>query len=50
MYYIVGAYLSQHSCAAKISAAIYVAYRAVRLAPSLLPPLWPTISANIAVP
>ncbi len=29
---------------------IYLVYRAVRFAPSLLPPLWPTIPVNLAVP
>jgi len=28
----------------------YIAYRCLRMIPSLLPPLWPTIPANIAVP
>lgn len=28
----------------------YLLYRALRMAPSLLPPLWPTIPANIVVP
>jgi len=28
----------------------YLAYRCVRMLPSLFPPLWPTIPANIAVP
>ena len=28
----------------------YVLYRAIRFLPSLLPPLWPTIPANLAVP
>ncbi len=28
----------------------YLAYRAIRMIPSLFPPLWPTIPANVAVP
>jgi hypothetical protein len=31
-------------------AALYIAYRVVRFLPSLAPPLWPTIPANLAVP
>ena len=30
--------------------AAYLAYRAIRMLPSLIPPLWPTIPANVAVP
>jgi hypothetical protein len=30
--------------------ALYVAYRIVRMIPSLAPPLWPTIPANLAIP
>ena len=33
-----------------VGAAIYVTYRAVRMIPSLFPPLWVTIPANAAVP
>jgi RHS repeat-associated protein len=39
--------------AAKIvagSAGLYIAYRCVRMLPSLLPPLWPTIPINGALP
>jgi type VI secretion system secreted protein VgrG len=28
----------------------YVAYRCLRMLPSLLPPLWPTIPANLTLP
>lgn len=28
----------------------YLAYRAIRMIPSLFPPLWPTIPANAAIP
>lgn len=28
----------------------YLTYRAIRMLPSLLPPLWPTIPANLAIP
>lgn len=28
----------------------YLAYRVIRMLPSLLPPLWPSIPANLAVP
>lgn len=28
----------------------YVAYRCLRMLPSLVPPLWPTIPANVAIP
>lgn len=28
----------------------YIAYRAIRLLPSLAPPLWPTLPINLAVP
>lgn len=28
----------------------YVTYRAIRMLPSLLPPLWPTIPGNLAIP
>jgi len=28
----------------------YVVYRCLRMVPSLFPPLWPTLPANIAVP
>lgn len=31
-------------------ALLYGAYRVIRMLPSLLPPLWPTIPANVAVP
>ena len=39
--------------AAKIALGVtagYLIYRCVRLIPSLLPPLWPTIPANVAIP
>lgn len=32
------------------AALAYLTYRAVRMLPSLLPPLWPTIPVNLAVP
>ncbi|NPU93026.1 MAG: hypothetical protein HPY82_14050 [Gammaproteobacteria bacterium] len=28
----------------------YIVYRCIRMVPSLLPPLWPTIPANLAIP
>jgi len=28
----------------------YLLYRSIRMLPSLLPPLWPTIPANVAIP
>jgi hypothetical protein len=28
----------------------YLIYRGVRMIPSLFPPLWPTIPANLAIP
>jgi len=28
----------------------YIAYRCARMIPSLFPPLWPTIPANVAIP
>ena len=33
-----------------IGVAAYVAYRVIRMIPSLFPPLWPTIPVNAAVP
>ncbi|MBB3909368.1 RHS repeat-associated core domain-containing protein [Anoxybacteroides rupiense] len=39
--------------AAKVGAAAgagYIVYRGVRMAPSLLPPLWPTLPANLVIP
>jgi hypothetical protein len=30
--------------------AVYIGYRCLRMIPSLLPPLWPTIPANAAIP
>ena len=33
-----------------ISGVAYVVYRCVRLIPSLFPPLWPTLPANLATP
>ena len=30
--------------------AAYIIYRCIRMAPSLLPPFWPTIPANMAIP
>ena len=31
-------------------ALVYIAYRIIRFLPSLAPPLWPTIPANLAIP
>jgi hypothetical protein len=36
--------------AAGVIAGGYVLYRVIRFLPSLLPPLWPTIPANVAIP
>ncbi|MEM7173269.1 MAG: RHS repeat-associated core domain-containing protein, partial [Pseudomonadota bacterium] len=36
--------------AAALGAAGYIAYRCIRMIPSLLPPFWPTIPANVAIP
>ena len=36
--------------AAAGAGAAYLIYRGVRMAPSLFPPLWPTIPANVAAP
>ena|SRR5579872_6942752 len=45
--------MSMADTAAKTGAAIgagYIAYRIIRMLPSLLPPLWETIPANLAIP
>ena len=33
-----------------VGGSVYVVYRCLRMLPSLLPPLWPTIPANVVVP
>lgn len=33
-----------------VGGAAYLAYRVIRFLPSLLPPLWPSIPANLAIP
>jgi RHS repeat-associated protein len=33
-----------------IGVGVYLLYRGIRMLPSLLPPLWPTIPANVAIP
>ncbi|MCW8930772.1 MAG: hypothetical protein OQL19_11090 [Gammaproteobacteria bacterium] len=33
-----------------VGGATYVVYRCIRMLPSLLPPLWPSIPANAAIP
>lgn len=42
--------LKAGAAAAGTVAAGYVIYRVIRFLPSLFPPLWPTIPANLAVP
>lgn len=36
--------------AGRVLATSYALYRIIRLLPSLLPPLWPTLPANVAIP
>jgi RHS repeat-associated protein len=41
---------SNVATAAGVAGALYITYRIVRMIPSLFPPLWETIPANIAIP